>query len=146
MLPVEAAIAPSLKQLGFKKKARTWWRTSGDAVQVINLQKSPYGPGVYVNIGVYVRSLGDEEFPPESRCHISARLERVVPAALQVPVTSIEAASTPSEHFVEAVVEHGVKWLDSNSSTGGRRAFLSTPQSRRCFVNVALRAADMRDA
>src|SRR5687767_3325213 len=100
MLPIEEAIAPAMKSNGFKKKARTWWRTTDDSVQVVNLQKSAYGEQLYVNLGLFIRSLGSEQTPPENRCHIRARLELVVPESLYQSVTSASFDAVPSAELV----------------------------------------------
>ena len=138
MLPIEALVAPALKAAGYKKKARTWWRTTADSVQVVNLQKSPYGEQVYVNLGLYVRALGTEEFPPENRCHIQARLERVVPAELHQSVAAVNSVSRPTESFVRAIAV-GLSWLEAIASPEGRKIFLASPESSRCFVNAQVR-------
>jgi hypothetical protein len=63
MLALEGLIAPPLKALGFKKRARTWWRHRDATIQVLNLQKSSFGERLYVKLGVYVKALGAEGFP-----------------------------------------------------------------------------------
>jgi hypothetical protein len=140
MLPIETLVASTLKSAGYKKKARTWWRTTPDSIQVVNLQKSPYGEQVYVNLGLYVRALGNEEFPPENRCHIRARLERVVPAEFHELVVAANSVSQPAEGFVQALAT-GLAWLEGIASPTGRRSFLAAPAASRCFINALVRSA-----
>jgi hypothetical protein len=64
---------------GFEKKSGSWYHRSNDVTAVSNLQKSQYGPQYYFNQGFWLRSLGDEPFPKENKCHIRARLESLVP-------------------------------------------------------------------
>ena len=68
------ALAHLLKPLGFKKLRGTWHRASADTIQTINVQGSQWGPEYYINIGTYLRVLGEEVTPPEFRCHIRSRI------------------------------------------------------------------------
>jgi hypothetical protein len=141
MLPFEATISPRLKSLGFKKKARTWWRADDNTVQVVNLQKSAYGEQLYVNLGLYIRSLGLELSPPEYRCHMRARLERVVPAEFFEAVATATSNTKPSEALLDALLGHGVSWLEGLTSPAGRKKFLENPMSKHCFVSLQAREA-----
>lgn len=73
-------IHPLLKENGFKKSNATWRRVQGESVAVFNVQKSPWGGGVYyINLGVYFCRLGKEECPTENRCHVQVRLDLDTP-------------------------------------------------------------------
>jgi hypothetical protein len=68
------ALAQLLKPIGFKKRRATWHRATADTIQVVNVQGSQWGPEYYVNVGTYLRALGEEVAPPEFRCHIRSRI------------------------------------------------------------------------
>jgi hypothetical protein len=68
------ALATLLKPLGFKKRGATWHRGTPDAIWTINVQGSQWGGEYYLNVGTYLRALGDEVAPPEFRCHVRARI------------------------------------------------------------------------
>ncbi|TAG82945.1 MAG: DUF4304 domain-containing protein, partial [Burkholderiales bacterium] len=71
MLPLESSISPTLKTQGFRKKARTWWRDREETIQVLNIQKNPWGSGgLYINLGVYIRELGQDSSPAAHKCHV----------------------------------------------------------------------------
>ncbi len=57
------------------KKSGTWYRSTDEVIQAVNLQKSQYGPSYYVNAGWSLRSLGDVKFPKDHQWHVSIRLE-----------------------------------------------------------------------
>jgi hypothetical protein len=59
----------------FLRKGSTWYRKLDDLIWVVNLQKSQYGRQYYVNIGVWLRELGDLEWPKEQECHVRSRIE-----------------------------------------------------------------------
>ena len=114
--------------------ARTWRRVTDDAIQVLNLQKSPYGEQMCINTGLYIRSLGTDLVPSENRCHIQVRLERVIPDHLTIAVASLILQSEPSRLFFEALFTHGVEWLESISSPAGRKRFFGEAVSKKCLI------------
>jgi len=69
------ALAQVLKPLGFKKRRATWHRTTTDAIQTVNLQRSEWGDDYHLNVGTYLRALGEELTPPEYRCHVRSRID-----------------------------------------------------------------------
>ena len=139
MLPLEAAIAPQLKSAGFAKKARTWWRRTGETIHVLNLQKSSFGERLYVNLGVYLTALGAESSPPHNRCHVQARLECVADPAREAAIASAESDKTPAPALVEAVVADGVAWFDTLHSQEGIRSYLESGGASKCLVLAAVR-------
>jgi hypothetical protein len=139
-IPVEAAFAPVLGAHKFNKVGRTWRRVFPDVILVVNLQKSQWSSDLYVNLGAYLRSLGTELRPPCQRCHISARLEAVVPAEQFEAARSLSSGEPPSSEAVMAFSGFGLPWLESLSSSSGVRAFLRTSRSRRMLVSNEARA------
>lgn len=59
---------------GFAKKGQRWFLPGKDAIVVVNLQKSDFAENFYVNIGIWLRALGESEFPQENHCQIQVRL------------------------------------------------------------------------
>jgi hypothetical protein len=57
------------------KQSGTWYRVTDEVIEAVNLQKSQYGPRYYVNVGWWLRSLGDVKFPKDHQWHIGIRLE-----------------------------------------------------------------------
>ena len=125
MFPLESAIAPGMKALGFRKKARNWWRTNDYAIQVLNLQKSQFGEQLYVNVAVYLSQLGNETSPPHNRCHVQARLEAIVDSKYWNEIVTAESETYPSPALLEAVLKGGIAWLDRLSTPDGVRAYLN---------------------
>jgi Domain of unknown function (DUF4304) len=137
MLPLESAIAPELKARGFKKKGRTWWRDNDEVVQVLNLQQSPFGEQLYVNLGTYLKRLGSEAMPAVNRCHIGARLERV--SKHQAEVAAATASAPPGEAILSAVLVEGVEWLESVSTLAGIRSYLASGGASKGLVFASVR-------
>jgi len=63
------------KANGFRKTGATWHRDANRLVQVFNIQKSQWGDQFYLNVGIYLRDLGNEARPTEYRCHVRCRVE-----------------------------------------------------------------------
>src|SRR5690349_10375376 len=79
------AVAPLLKAQDFKKSNATWRKSQPGRIAVFNVQKSPWGGGVfYVNVGVYFHELGSLLAPTENKCHVQRRLEVETPSLVVV--------------------------------------------------------------
>lgn len=70
------AIGKPLKAAGFKKKANTWFLNNDETIAVLNLQRSSYGPQYYINVGLWLKPLGEVDIPKEHHCHIRCRWRR----------------------------------------------------------------------
>lgn len=68
------------RSLGGSKKSGSWYVTGPDAIAVLNLQKSQYGPHYYLNVGLWFLGLGAATNPKPTHCHVQSRLEALVPA------------------------------------------------------------------
>lgn len=89
-------VAATLKERGFKKRRRTWTRDFSEIVQVFNVQASQWSQDdFYVNVGVYIKDLGDLAAPPENKCHVRRRV--------------------PQDE-VPAMLEYSLEWLDNRTS------------------------------
>lgn len=76
-------IAATLKQHGFRKNQRSWFRDTGEMIQVVNLQASQWSTDdYYFNLALYLKPLGDLETPSESKCHIRRRVAEGDPMSM----------------------------------------------------------------
>jgi Domain of unknown function (DUF4304) len=146
MLPLESAIAPELKARGFKKKGRTWWRDGDVVIQVLNLQQSPFGDQLYVNLGVYLKRLGSEAMPAVNRCHIGVRLDRAANHHAEVASATVNAP--PGAAMLSAVLVDGIAWFESVSTIAGIRSYLASGGASKGLVFASVRelAAEKNDA
>lgn len=71
------AIAPVLKDAGFKKKDATWRRTKDGFIQIFNVQGSQWSKSFYFNLGVYITALGEDKAPLEHDSHIRNRADNL---------------------------------------------------------------------
>lgn len=76
---VKDAFASTLKSAGFSRRADSWFTETNDAVLVANLQKSNFGDQYYVNLGIWLKALGEARSPKEHKCHIRIRATALDP-------------------------------------------------------------------
>ena len=62
---------------GFKRKGRNWYKTLDDCVQVLNLQKSPWGGQYYINLGILMRDLDSTKYPSRELSIIPPKLSEL---------------------------------------------------------------------
>jgi hypothetical protein len=77
--PIHEALDRFGRDLGLEKKSGAWYRLCEEVIAVVDLQKSQYGASYYVNLGFWLRALGEERYPKGARCHIAVRLENLAP-------------------------------------------------------------------
>lgn len=102
---VESAFASALKERGFRKRGRNWFRTtSANEYQVVNLQKSPWGGrSFYVNLG-WDTSVPDGDFRTENMCALSVRAEQTdaIPPIDYVRPDGLKARDLPGTILLDS--------------------------------------------
>lgn len=76
---ISDAVHQELKPIGAKRKSLTWRLHGREVISVLNLQRSQYSPGFYLNVGFWIRQLGDTDTPRCEQCHVQARAEEIWP-------------------------------------------------------------------
>jgi len=97
----------------------TWFLDEGDFIRVFNIQGSQWSKCFYLNLGIYVKALGDIEKPKEYDCHFRARLGDFVPDRNRFNKlldfeNEIDDASRLSE--LKALIQYAFDWLERYSS------------------------------
>lgn len=94
-----------LRPLGFKKSGSTWRLISDDVIAVLNIQKSQFDSAHFVNVGFWIRSLGDDTKPKPELCHVRGRAEGIWPdlGAQVVELMDIPDADVLDESRAEAI-------------------------------------------
>ncbi len=130
---IEALLKPALKEQGFRKKGGTWYRECDIAIQVVNLQGSQWSKTFYINLGVYLKSLGDKLQPAEYECHIRTRLSQLVPDMHHLnelcDVHSKVFEDMDRSDLVLLLINYGLQWLEDCSSETGFREELKLNRS-----------------
>lgn len=68
-------LKPLFKSAGFKKIRSTWYKSTDDLIFVFSLQGSIYGPEYYIDLGIIIRALWDEDTPHIYDCHIGSGID-----------------------------------------------------------------------
>jgi len=74
---ITRSINAELKLAGFKKKGSAWYFPGQDVIGVLNLQKSNYDDTFFLNLGFWIRDLGETETPRDEECHVRGRADRI---------------------------------------------------------------------
>ena len=64
-----------LKKANFKLKSNAWYKETEENIIVVELQKSNYSESYFLNIAVWLKALGEHQFPKERFCHIRMRAD-----------------------------------------------------------------------
>ncbi len=117
-----AHFAPALKQRGFKKRGGSWYRQHEQAVQVVNIQQSQFGPVFFINLGVGHFAFGCNERPPEYECHIRARLDDFddpIRIHTLLDFQKREFNASDADAVLAVLLEKGLPWLHKCSTESG---------------------------
>jgi len=143
--PIKSVLAQELRKAGFVGSSTTWHKQCQDTVLVVNLQKSQYSQLFYINLGVWVRQLGDVGLPKESQCHIRVRATslptekaKTLERALTLEDESMGAEQR--EAFISEFVRvEALPFLESLATLEGIRAAMDAQKLRGGMVPVRLR-------
>ncbi len=127
---LENILKPFMKIKGFKKKGGSWCKDVGDFLQIVNIQGSSYSKSFYINLAVYIKALGNSDWPAEYDCHVRIRLnsyciEQGVTELLNYEDFSMD--DLPRERLLEILGNEGLPWLDSCSSYEGAKREYALP-------------------
>jgi hypothetical protein len=92
---VRGLFGACMKRAGVERKGSAWYIRSPEAVTVIDLQKSQYGPSYYCNVGFWMAVLGKagDRYPTTPTAHIIARAETLFEADRHRIASLLNAAS-----------------------------------------------------
>jgi hypothetical protein len=79
-----------LKAAGFKKRSLSWYLYGRDTIVVVNLQRSDWNKDYYINIGIWLKALGDETFPKYYKCPMVWRVEELFPKERELIITGCD--------------------------------------------------------
>ena len=116
------AFDQNLRQAGFIKKGDSWYFSGTETTLVANLQKSNYGNQYYVNLAVYVKQFGEEQFPKEHKCHIRMRLDALVTDGTERTFNA-DDLSVPEEEGRNAVAQvmQGIQTVNYTYNAANQR-------------------------
>ena len=120
--PLETALGSMLKNAGFKKKTRNWWNTREETILCVQLQLSRWGGDeFYINLGVYIKCLGDLTVTSAPQCHIRHRVQadtfrNLTPDEFHFKDKTDGGILRQSKQVAELLRETGLPWLKALST------------------------------
>ena len=120
---LESILKPVLKGHGFRKKGGTWWKQLDKFTQVVNIQGSQFSKRFYLNLAVYIKSLGKKEWPAEYDCHVRVRLSTIADHEKVDALLNYEnhLEILEREKIASLLEEFGIPWLENTSSYEGAK-------------------------
>ena len=135
------AFSAALKAVKFTHKGQSWFRDGRDSIVVLNLQKSDFDEKYYVNFGAWLKALGTESFPSESKCHIQARLTSLFPDQSVMIELSCKLPSSVNEFakFIEFITQEAAPFCEDCLRIEGLREKLACGRFRKAFMMKSAR-------
>jgi hypothetical protein len=139
---LKKAVAAPLDNVGFVRKGQSWYLNGEDAIVVLNLQKSDWSEMYFMNIGIWLKALGEAVFPKENVCHLSYRAESLFPDQRQLVLEGLSLDSSNSETLSEIadfIKEHLIPFLKDCTYESNLRKFLQQGILERGLVRIEAR-------
>lgn len=143
--PIAETIAQVCTKAGFKKKADVWYCQMEEVVLLANLQKSQFGEQYYVNLAVWIKTLGSDLFPKENQCHIRCRLGSVLTEDLQKKLADVlDLGKAMDESVRKAILSdlfenYGLVWLKKQTTLSDIGKLLRNGGLEKALVQVKVR-------
>ena len=77
-ISVKEILNAELLLLGFHKHNACWYKDCEEIICVVGLQRSQWGKQYYINLAIWIKSIGQAEYPQVRECHIQCRLENIL--------------------------------------------------------------------
>jgi len=146
---IKESLAPLLKNNGFKKKARSFYREFDNRIELINVQASKWNQGsegqFTVNVGVYYPEVSEitdalpvKGMPKEYDCTVRERIGLLTPGKKDKwwKIDSSSNDSTVSENVAKLVDELCFPWLEKMSDLDTVKSHLA--KNNRAFVAAGI--------
>jgi hypothetical protein len=140
--PIRALFDKTLREQGFKKAAGSWYSDRPETVLVVNLQKSQYGYSFYINLGIWLKAVGESVAPKEHHCHVRIRLESIAGEGLSKALDMENSTVVEEDRkmiIVTGIVEVAIPWLEACNSLDGIRKMLHEGRLTRAMVHKEIR-------
>ncbi len=115
---------------GYRRRGRVFWKPSADLVLLCNVQKSRWGPGVYINYGVTLAKKMAGSVPVnDGNWGISGRANSLESPCKDVFHRLAEGKASPTTDELEPALRWLLNWMDSHLGDARvlRNALLNMP-------------------
>jgi hypothetical protein len=73
------ALGAPLQEAGFISRGQSWYLASEKSIVMIGAEKSSYDEKYWLDFGVWLKGIEDNDFPKSNHCHIQDRLDELFP-------------------------------------------------------------------
>jgi len=142
---VKAILKRTLHEAGFVGNASTWHKSLSETILVVDLQKSQYGPQYYLNLGIWLKQLGETQNPKEHQCHIRLRATSLPSegAKLLERALDLEDMSMSAEQREKVIVEYMqsevLPFMEMAATVEGSGTALGSGKLSRAMVHKQVR-------
>jgi len=136
--PIRALFDKTLRGQGFKKASGSWYSDRSETVLVANLQKSQYGNSSDINLGVWLKAIGEDVAPREHHCHVRIRLGSVAGEGLSKALDLDDSAVDEEGRKViimTSIIDVAIPWLEACNSLDGIRKMLHDGRLSKAMVH-----------
>lgn len=122
--PFKRALKVILPKHGFRYDRGQWIRENDEIIQIVHLDKAPFGEKYYLDVGMFIRSLGLPDSLKERFAHYRVRLDHRVDKEfdeLLFMFANIDVMDDGQREtrFSRLLEEKGVPILDMTMTTDG---------------------------
>ncbi len=125
---LQEAFSPIFKRYGYKKHGATWHHDNKELISCFNIQGSQWSKAFYLNLGIYIKALGDKSFPNEYECHVRLRIEGLVDERSKVHQLLDFENSLPQEsrlkELTKIVEDKVIPWFQKISTSEDLRKMI----------------------
>jgi hypothetical protein len=97
---LKKAFGEPFERAGYLKKGQSWYLDGKDALIVTNLQKCDWGNSYSMNMGIWIKALGEVSYPQYNHCHMYYGVEVFFPEERELLKLSLDLEKS-NAHFLE---------------------------------------------
>ena len=95
------AFGAPLENLGLTKQGQSWYLDGRDSIVVVNLQKCDWNETYFMNIGIWLKALGEASYPKYNHCHLYYRVESFFPEKSELILVSCSLEKSNQEKLTD---------------------------------------------
>ncbi len=138
------SVGRPLENAGFIKKGQSWYLDGKDTLVVFNLEKRDMGFDCRydINVGFWLKALGEPVFPSYNHCHLYYRIERLFPEQQNLILTGCsldQNSSQDLEALTQFIENRAIQFLRECTHEEKIRALFAQGVLENGFVKLEVR-------
>jgi len=136
------AFSAPFDKAGFLKKGQSWFFDGADSIIVVTLEKCDWDELYYVDVGFWLKELGQALFPLYYHCHIYERLEFLFPEKRELILTSCDLEKSDADLLIdlsEFILEDVIPFLKGCTNIKKLSELFNMGVFRNSYINFLAR-------